>query len=113
MNDQVRAVVFILLALLVLFSWQHFYKPPVPALQPATTGTSQVSPAGGVGQQAPAGGQASASSALTATAAGKPSAIPTAQAVEEKTVVVESALYRVELSNRGGLARSWKLKKYL
>jgi YidC/Oxa1 family membrane protein insertase len=112
MNDQVRAVVFILLALLVLFSWQHFYKPPVPALQPATTGTSQAAPAGGAGQPT-AGGLGSAAPASTAPAAGKPSAIPTVQAAEEKTVVVESALYRVELSNRGGVARSWKLKKYL
>jgi len=111
MNDQVRAVVFILLALLVLFAWQHFYKPPVPALQPATTGSSQVTPAGGVGQST-TGGQASASTASTATAAGKPSAIPTVQAAEEKTVVVESALYRVELSNRGGVVKTWQLNKY-
>jgi YidC/Oxa1 family membrane protein insertase len=109
MNDQVRAVVFILLALLVLFAWQHFYKPPVPALQPSTTGTSQVSPGGAAGQPT-TGGLASAS---IATAAGKPSAIPTVQAADEKAVVVESALYRVELSNRGGVARSWRLKKYL
>jgi YidC/Oxa1 family membrane protein insertase len=34
------------------------------------------------------------------------------QAAEEKSVVVESPLYLVELSNRGGVVRSWKLKKY-
>ena len=30
----------------------------------------------------------------------------------EKNVVVQSALYRVELSNRGGVVQSWKLNKY-
>ena len=31
---------------------------------------------------------------------------------EEKNVVVESALYRVELSNRGGVVKTWQLNKY-
>ena len=30
----------------------------------------------------------------------------------EKFITVESALYRVELSNHGAVVRSWKLKKY-
>ena len=33
-------------------------------------------------------------------------------AAGEKDIVVESDLYRVELSNRGGVVRSWQLKKY-
>ncbi len=35
------------------------------------------------------------------------------EASEEKTVVVESALYRVELSNRGGVVKTWQLNKYM
>src|SRR6202040_139729 len=34
------------------------------------------------------------------------------QASAETTVAVDSALYHVELFNRGGVVRSWKLKKY-
>ena len=30
----------------------------------------------------------------------------------EKTIVIDSGLYRVELSSRGGVVRSWTLKKY-
>ncbi|MGH9747077.1 MAG: membrane protein insertase YidC [Candidatus Acidiferrales bacterium] len=112
MSDQVRAVVFILLALLVLFAWGHFYKPPVPPPQPAANGAAQVAPAAGAGQAATSGSQSSAS-VTTASAPAKPSAIPAIQAAQEKIVVVESALYRVELSNHGGVARSWKLKKYM
>ena len=109
MNDQIRAVVFILLALLILFTWGHFFKPPAPVPQPAVTGVSQgTSPSVAPGQPAADTLRASAGSS-----AGKPASPGAVQAAEEKTVVVESALYRVELSNRGGIARSWRLKKYL
>ncbi len=37
---------------------------------------------------------------------------PPKQASEEKKFVVEDDLYRVELSNRGGVVKSWKLKHY-
>ncbi|MGA8145718.1 MAG: membrane protein insertase YidC [Candidatus Acidiferrales bacterium] len=114
MNDQVRAVVFILLALLILFTWGHFFKPPVPAPQPATTGNAQVAPSAGAGTSGAASipGSVAVASGPTA-AAGKSSPVTAIQAAEEKTIVVESPLYRVEFSNRGGVVRSWKLKKYL
>ncbi len=35
------------------------------------------------------------------------------EASEEKTVVVQSPLYRVELSNRGGVVKTWQLNKYM
>jgi YidC/Oxa1 family membrane protein insertase len=110
MNDQIRAVVFILLALLVLFTWGHFFKPPVPAPQQTPAGTAQVAPAGGAASQASVAG---AGTPATATAASKPPSAGAVQATEEKTIVVESPLYRVEFSNRGAVVRSWKLKKYL
>jgi len=108
MNDQIRAVVFILLALLILFTWGHFFKPPVPAPQQTPLGNAQTAPGASGGSQASAAGM-SAQQAVTSKA---PSA-GAVQAAEEKTTVVESQLYRVEFSNRGGVVRSWKLKKYL
>ena len=107
MNDQIRAIVFILLALLILFTWGHFFKPPVPAPQQTPAGNAQVAP-DATGSQASAAGMG----ALPA-AASKPLSAGAVQATEEKTTVVESQLYRVEFSNRGGVVRSWKLKKYL
>jgi YidC/Oxa1 family membrane protein insertase len=41
-----------------------------------------------------------------------PSAPPKADA-QERTIVVENSLYRVEISNRGGVVKSWRLKKYM
>ncbi len=43
----------------------------------------------------------------------KPVKIPVVQATAEKTIVVTSPDYRVELSNRGAVVKSWKLEKYL
>ncbi|HXP71128.1 MAG TPA: membrane protein insertase YidC, partial [Candidatus Dormibacteraeota bacterium] len=108
MNDQIRAIVFILLALLILFTWGHFFKPPVPAPQQTPAGNAQIAPGASAGSQASAAGMG----ALPA-AASKPLSAGAVQATEEKTTVVESQLYRVEFSNRGGVVRSWKLKKYL
>jgi len=108
MNDQIRAIVFILLALLVLFTWGHFFKPPVPAPQQTPVGTPQVAPAGGAGSQASIAGVGA-----PATATSRHTSAGAVQDKKEKTIVVESPLYRVEFSNRGAVVRSWKLKKYL
>jgi len=110
MNDQVRAVIFVLLALLILFAWGHFYKPPAPAPTGAAISQNSSNP---VPQ-----GQPTAESLRSAAGAkaeeSKPAAsVAAVQAAQEKTVVVDSPLYRVEFSNRGAVARSWKLKKYL
>jgi YidC/Oxa1 family membrane protein insertase len=108
MNDQIRAIVFILLALLILFTWGHFFKPPAPAPQQTPTGNAQVAPSASAASQASV-----AAMGAPPTAASKPPSTGAVQATEEKTIVVESPLYRVEFSNRGGVVRSWKLKKYL
>jgi len=109
MSDQVRGILFVLLAMGILFAWQHYFKPPVtppetrPVAPAQTTqqGQSQAATAGGAQGGAKAGPKG-----------GAPASTPAIEASAEKSVVVESSLYRVELSNRGGVARSWKLKKY-
>ena len=104
MSDQARGIIFVLVAMLILFAWQHYYKPPVvpPAQKP--TESAQTTPQPALPQSAAATTNASAPSSATS--------VPVIRANEEKTVVVESSLYRVELSNRGGVVKSWKLKKY-
>ena len=106
LSDQVRAIIFVLLVLVVFFAWSHFFRPPAPPEkqnQPAV-------------QTAPEKPGETESMAAKARTVGRASAqamnIPVAQASAEKTVEVESSLYSVELSNHGGVVRSWKLKKY-
>jgi YidC/Oxa1 family membrane protein insertase len=57
----------------------------------------------------------SAVKAATGTAAGQAqasAAAPQMAATGEQSVVVESSLYRVVLSNRGAVVRSWQLRRY-
>jgi len=106
MSDQVRGIVFVVLVIAITFVWLHFYQPPVPQQKPGPAAT-QTAPA-------QAGGSAPASRAEQAASAApaRPVVIPTIQASAEKSFEVDSGLYHVELSNRGAVVRSWKLKKY-
>lgn len=104
MSDQTRGVLFVVLAAAIFFIWQHYYLPAhlPPPQKPAASAQTTTQPT------AP-------QTATPATKPGGPSAasgVPVIRANEEKTVVVESPLYSVELSNRGGVVKSWKLKKY-
>jgi len=111
MSDQTRAIIAAALALVVILGWGLFYKPPPPSpstqLTEATQGTTQSAGAvGAVGSNAqqfvaaaPSGGAGAATVAAVSTSA-------------EQTVTIESDLYRVMLSNRGAVARSWQLTKY-
>jgi YidC/Oxa1 family membrane protein insertase len=106
MGDQIRAVVFVVVALVILFAWGHFYKPPVAPPQPAQT-TSQPATS-----QPPVNTSASAEKprqVSDAVAAASPAKM---EAANEKLIAIESPVYVVEFSNRGGVVRSWKLKKY-
>jgi YidC/Oxa1 family membrane protein insertase len=38
--------------------------------------------------------------------------VPPRADIEERTIVVENSLYRVEFSNRGAVVKSWQLKQY-
>jgi YidC/Oxa1 family membrane protein insertase len=111
LSDQVRGIIFVIVALIILFAFGRFYKPATPAVQPKTAQTSQ--------QQATNSGNSSGATTApgvsgTAMSAAKAPVNPgVVQASEEKTFVVSSPLYRVEISNRGGVVKTWKLNKYM
>ena len=106
MGDQIRAVVFVVVALLILFAWGHFYKPPVAPPQPAQTTSQPATSQAPVNTSASPGKPAQVSDAVAAASPAK------IEAANEKLIAIESSLYVVEFSNRGGVVRSWKLKKY-
>jgi YidC/Oxa1 family membrane protein insertase len=116
MSDQVRGIVFVVISLLILFAWGHFYKPPVPPPQTNPSQTSApVSQQGSQKASAQAGAPGNASSTNAAKSGASSAAVANpslVEASEERTVAVESALYRVELSNRGGVVKTWQLNKY-
>ncbi|MGD0840651.1 MAG: membrane protein insertase YidC [Candidatus Acidiferrales bacterium] len=98
-SDQSRVLMAAALSLLVIIGWSFFYKPPPQPQQ---------------GPPAPV-------NALTAATAPAPAVNPPVAAAPvvavhaaagENSVVVESPLYRVEIWNRGGVVRSWQLRKF-
>src|SRR5271170_4274421 len=119
MSDQVRGIVFVVISLLILFAWGHFYKPPVPPPQtnPSQTAapvsqqnSQQASPQQGAAGKTSSGAAKKSSGTAAAEAEAANSSV--VEASEEKTVVMQSALYRVEFSNRGGVVKTWQLNKY-
>ncbi|HKV05257.1 MAG TPA: membrane protein insertase YidC [Candidatus Acidoferrales bacterium] len=105
MSDTTRGIVFVVAVVVITLVWMRFFQPPAPPPQKTAPPVAQTSPA-----PIPGSGVAAASAASAAPA--KPVSVPAAQASSEKMIVVESALYRVQLSNRGGVVLSWKLNKY-
>jgi YidC/Oxa1 family membrane protein insertase len=99
LSNEARALVAFILSLVILAVWGHYYKPPLPPAKPPQPQTSQYS---GSGRNQPSAVAVASSAPAIAPKAGN----------QEKIIVVQSDLYRVELSNRGGVVRSWQLKKY-
>lgn len=102
LSMETRLLIAFLLMGVVLFVTPYIYKPPPPPKKPVTpvTTTQQTAP--------------------PAAAETKPEAAPPSapqpgqiQAAGEQEFTIDTDIYRVRFSNRGGVVRSWILKKYL
>lgn len=105
MNEQTRAVVFFAAAILIFIIWSHYFLPVAPT--PSQLAQKSVS------SQANVVSQSSAATPAAVSAAPAPKAVAALQAAAESTTVVQSPVYRLEISNHGGVVRSWQLEKYL
>jgi YidC/Oxa1 family membrane protein insertase len=106
MSTEMRSLLAAVLCLVVIAVWSLIYKPPQPpppSAKPATSATNPAAPAP-VASSTP--GQVSGKPATPAA----PVSMHAASA--ENSVVIESDLYHVEISNRGGVVHSWQLKKF-
>jgi YidC/Oxa1 family membrane protein insertase len=113
-TPELRILVASLLSMGVILLWAKFFgpKPPVkkpPQEQPVATAPATPGPAGTAGGAGAS--QNPPPSNTSVSAASVPPVVPTTES-EERTIVVENALYRVEIANRGAVVRSWQLKKY-
>src|SRR5690242_13435160 len=88
----------------------YFLNPPKPQPPPGSA-IAQHAPNTPSNAGAPPAELVQPNQPVVATSTGATSAAPVT-AAGEKNIVVESDLYRVELSNRGAVVRSWQLKKY-
>jgi YidC/Oxa1 family membrane protein insertase len=110
LSPQLRILVASLLSMIVIVAWAKFFgpKPQLPSQQPnqpqataPVTSGQPPAPASTPPRQPAAGPKVAATP--PASAKGEP---------QERSIVVENSLYRVEFSNRGGVVKSWQLKKY-
>lgn len=110
LSDEQRAGLALALMVIVLLLWSQFYKPPQtpPQANPPTAANVKQPPA----TSAPGETASSPAQAKSARAAQAAPPVAVKQAKTEQTITVESGLYRVELSNRGAVARSWRMNHY-
>ncbi|MCE5310944.1 MAG: membrane protein insertase YidC [Acidobacteriales bacterium] len=108
LSMETRLIIAFVLMGAVLFLTPYIYKPaqPLPpAKAPAAKSVTQV-PAAPSSQSVPA--QAAAPKAKVQPV----KAVKPVVAEQEETVLVDTALYKVQFSNRGAVVRSWVLKKF-
>ena len=109
-TPELRILVASLLSMAVILLWAKFFGPKPPVNPPQENRPAQVSTAT-PGSAAPRTAPSAAAVPAKISAATTPAVPPTADS-QERTIVVENALYRVEFSNRGAVVKSWQLKNY-
>jgi YidC/Oxa1 family membrane protein insertase len=114
-TPELRILVASLLSMVVILLWAKYFGPKPPVHPPQQDQAAVTAPAAR-GTPATAGTSAGAvtpspstSATMTASTA---QVVPATADEQERTIVVENALYRVEFSNRGAVVKSWQLKKY-
>lgn len=107
MSDQTRVILFVVLVIAITFIWMHFFQPPVQPPKPAPA-AAQTASIAAHGTSSKPGAKEAAATAPAKLVVAKP-----AQAQAETNLAIDSSVYHVELSNRGGVVHSWQLKKYL
>ena len=118
LSSELRILIASILSMVVILLWAKFFatKPTAnlpPANTPAVTGPASTNT--GTTRQPPTSPSSTKSGApwpLASEGATRAAAMPPKADTQERTIVVENALYRVEISNRGGVVKSWQLKKY-
>lgn len=120
LSTEMRILVASLLSMAVILLWVKFFapKPPPNSAQSNKPGiASSTTPKNGTASPspvAPANGSAGIQALGNATKIAPTPVVnvPARADSQERTIIVENALYRVEISNRGGVVKSWQLKKY-
>jgi YidC/Oxa1 family membrane protein insertase len=112
-TPELRILVASLLSMGVILLWAKFFGPKPPVSSPQANRPAISAPA----TPGPATSPRATTSPTPATAAATAPAAPVNVAPvsdsQERTIVIENDLYRVEISNRGAVVKSWQLKKYL
>ncbi len=112
-TPELRILVASLLSVAVIILWTKYFGPKPPAHvpqqnQPVVSAPAISGPSAATSEPA----EPTPSAAPSTVSAAAPPAAPLTEDTQERTIVVENDLYRVEFSNRGAVVKSWQLKKY-
>jgi len=111
-TPELRILVASLLSFAVIILWAKFFGPK-PPVQPAQPKRSAVTAPAAPGPAASPAANPSQAAATPATIAPAPAAsVAVRNDSQERSIVIENSLYRVEISNRGAVVKSWQLKNY-
>jgi YidC/Oxa1 family membrane protein insertase len=119
LSGELRILIASLLSMAVILLWVKFFAPKPPVIPPQVNKPAAAAPnapgnqPGTAGANTPNTTPATSPNAATMTAAAPATTAPPKTDTQERTIVVESDLYRLEISNRGGVVKSWQLKKYM
>ncbi len=114
-TPELRILVASLLSMIVFLAWTKYFGPKLPTNTPQPNNAAQTAPATpGLYAAYNATTTADGTSQTPAASVSQrnSSDLPAIGDTQERTIVVENALYRVEFSNRGAVVKSWQLKKY-
>jgi len=110
LRPELRILVASLLSMFVIIAWAKFFAPKAPPPSPLTNKPAASSPANPGQATAPTTGSGVPGATSMAAATTPPAAAKGES--QERNIVVENSLYRIQFSNRGGVVKSWQLKKY-
>jgi len=121
LSSEMRILIASILSMAVILLWAKFFAPKPPtnlpqASRPAITAPAVTTPATTSPSTSTSTGKSNAATpagVATGIAPSNAAAMPPKADAQERTIVVENGLYRVEISNRGGVVKSWQLKKYM
>ncbi|HEX4546024.1 MAG TPA: membrane protein insertase YidC [Candidatus Acidoferrum sp.] len=111
-TPELRILVASLLSMGVILVWAKYFAPKPPVQTPQSNRPVQSAPAIPGPAAGSAGNSSQAPVTPTTIAPASPATVSPKSEGQERTIVIENDLYRVEISNRGAVVKSWQLKQY-
>ena len=111
-TPELRILVASLLSMGLIVLWAKYFGPKPPVQPPQASRPAQTAPATPGQATSPVSNASPTSASPAALTPAAPVSVTPKSDSQERTIVVENDLYRVEISNRGAVVKSWQLKKY-
>jgi YidC/Oxa1 family membrane protein insertase len=112
-SPELRILAASLLSMGVILLWAKYFGPKPQVPSPQANRPAQSAPATPGPAISPAASTSQAPNTATANSSAPALSVTPKSDSNERTIVIENDLYRVEISNRGAVVKSWQLKKYM